>query len=241
MVKKCIVYLLFLTHICIHVRFCPVYLDFFYKKEYTFNIDINFIIWGRKMRTLLVLTITIILVQLVIMLRLAYKNHKLCAQIQELEDVDLWHTLAFTDDLTGLHNRTAYNKHISRIEKKKTTKGLGIMIFDVDNFKEINDTKGHFEGDSVLKHVAKALLTVFPPPKYSVYRIGGDEFAVLTENTTELQLIEAMLELRNVLEKDSDITISKGYSIIQGNVKTAFKNADEMLYADKASRKKALI
>lgn len=111
------------------------------------------------------------------------------------------------------------------------------MIFDVDNFKEINDKKGHLAGDNVLKHVANAMKTAFPLPKYMTYRIGGDEFAVIAEDTTEEQMIVAMLELRNVLEKDSDITISKGYSIIQDNFKEAFKNADEMLYADKASRK----
>jgi len=192
------------------------------------------------MRMLLVLTITIILLQLVIMLRLSYKNNKLSRQIHELKDVDKWFKLAFIDDLTGLNNRTAYNKHVSEIEKKNETKGLGIMVFDVDNFKEINDTKGHLAGDSVLKHVAKALLTVFSSSQYSVYRIGGDEFAVLSKKTTEKHLIDAMLELRNVLEKDSDITISKGYSIIHGDVKSAFKNADEMLYADKASRKHIL-
>lgn len=192
------------------------------------------------MNTLLVLTIIIILVQLVIVLRLAYKKDKLSKKIRELEDVDLWHTLAFTDDLTGLYNRTAYNRHVSEIEKKKSRNNIGIIILDVDNFKEINDTKGHLSGDSVLKHVAKALLTVFPSPKYSVYRIGGDEFAVLAENLTEDEIIDAMLNLRNVLEKDSDITISKGYSIVHEDVKTAFKHADEMLYADKASRKKLL-
>ncbi len=149
----------------------------------------------------------------------------------------MWHTLVFTDDLTGIYNRTVYSKHISEIEKLNTTEDFGIMIFDIDNFKEINDTRGHLAGDAVLKLVAKALTSVFYSPQYSVYRIGGDEFAVIAKNTTEIQLIESMLYLRNVLEKDSDIRLSKGYSIIQGSFNAAFKNADEMLYADKASRK----
>ena len=186
---------------------------------------------------MLVLTVIIIFLQLLLMLRLAYKNRKFAFQIRELEDVNLWHTLAFIDDLTGLYNRTAYNKHIAEIEKKKIALGFGIIIFDIDNFKKINDTQGHLAGDMVLKHVANVLTLVFSLPKYSVYRIGGDEFAVLTENATETQLINAMLEFRKILEKNENITISKGYSVIQGNVKVAFENADKMLYADKASRK----
>ena len=189
------------------------------------------------MKTALVLTSIIIFLQLYIILRLSYKNRKITLQVKELEDVNLWHTLAFVDDLTGLNNRTAYNKHITEIEKRNIAQGFGIIVFDIDNFKKINDTQGHLAGDMLLKKVAKALLTAFSLPKYSVYRIGGDEFAVLTENSTEGELIDAMLNFRNVLKMDSDITISKGYSVIQGNVKAAFENADKMLYADKTSRK----
>ena len=168
---------------------------------------------------------------------LLYKNYNLAKRVKNFSDVKLWHTLAFKDDLTGIYNRTAYSRHVAEIEKMDTTKGYAIMLFDVDDFKEINDTKGHLEGDAALKHVAKILISVFSSNKYTVYRIGGDEFAVIAENTTEKQLITSMIMLKNVMKKSGDIRLSKGYSMIYGSVKTAFKNADDMLYADKSSKK----
>lgn len=174
---------------------------------------------------------------LIVILRLLYKNHQLVKRIEIFDDVKLWHTLAFTDNLTGLYNRTAYSRHVTEIEKLDTTKGFAIMLFDIDNFKEINDKRGHLEGDAALKSVAKTLTSVFSSSEYSVYRIGGDEFAVISENTTEKRLIESMIKLENAMKKRGNLRLSKGYSIIQGSVKAAFKNADEMLYADKASKK----
>ena len=117
---------------------------------------------------------------------------------------------------------------------------IKIIFFDIDDFKRINDEQGHLEGDRVLRFVAKTLLAVFPPVRYRVFRIGGDEFAVISEKTKESELIEALIKLRDIFEAKSDICVSKGYSIIlDGDLKNAFKIADEMLYADKASRKKS--
>ncbi len=96
----------------------------------------------------------------------------------------------------------------------------------------INDTKGHPAGDEVLKKVAKILLEVFPKPKFKVFRIGGDEFAVLSKNISEKEIIKSLLEVRKKLTCEN-IGVSSGYSIINGNFDEAIKYADEMLYADK--------
>ncbi len=189
------------------------------------------------MKTFLVLAIFIIFLQFFAMLILLYRNYKLTLRIRTFNDVKLWHTLAFKDDLTGIYNRTAYSRHISEIEKMNTTRGFAIMLFDIDNFKEINDTRGHLAGDEALKSISKALTSVFSSSEYSVYRIGGDEFAVIAENTTEGRIIDRLLKLESVLKKSGLLRLSKGYSMIAGSVKAAFKNADEMLYADKASKK----
>ena len=110
----------------------------------------------------------------------------------------------------------------------------GIIFFDIDDFKMINDTKGHPAGDEVLKKVAKILLEVFPNPKFKVFRIGGDEFSVLSEKISEI--IRCLIALRKKLVCEN-IGISNGYSIIKGNFDEAIKYADEMLYADKLSKK----
>lgn len=192
------------------------------------------------MDTLLVLAIFANLLFLLIIVELLHKNYELRKRAENFDDVKLWHTLAFKDDLTGLYNKNAYSRRADEIEKLDTTKGYAIMLFDVDNFKKINDTKGHLEGDAVLKYVAKTLVSVFSPRKYTVYRIGGDEFAVIAENTTEKQIISTLLRLSKDMEKSGDVRLSKGYSMIQGSVKNAFKNADDMLYADKESKKQLI-
>lgn len=191
------------------------------------------------MKTLLVLASLVILLSLTVML-LLQKNRQLKKQIHILGKENFWHNLALTDDLTGIHNRTAYSNHIEELEKSDKVKGTGIILFDVDDFKAINDKKGHLAGDEVLKFVAEALVRVFPSPKCEVYRIGGDEFAVITRKTTEQQIIQLLIKFRDVLEKYGEIRLSNGYSVVEDDVKSSFKNADEMLYADKASKKKKM-
>ncbi len=191
------------------------------------------------MKALLVLAIIIILLLLTVIFRLIHKNHKLSINIDEKEEDDeVLRALAFTDALTGVYNRTAYNKHVSEISKSDIAEGVGITLFDVDDFKVINDSKGHLAGDATLKLVAKALRTVFLGPRNYIYRIGGDEFAVISKNTSEDRLIESLICVRRILEKQSDIRVSGGYSMIKESINSSFRYADEMLYADKFSRKK---
>ena len=189
------------------------------------------------MKTLLFLATLVILLLLTLTLRLLFKNRELAEKLESRANENFWHNIAITDDLTGIHNRTAYSNHIEELEKSDKVNGLGIILFDIDNFKAINDKKGHLAGDEVLKLVAKVLTSVFPSPKCEVYRIGGDEFAVLTRKTTEQEIIQLLIKFRAALDEYSDIRLSNGYSVADDNVKVAFKNADEMLYADKASKK----
>lgn len=185
------------------------------------------------MKTIIFLAALIILLLISIILILIW-NYKLSCRIRENE---LLQTLAYTDALTGVYNRMAYNSHILELNSIDDLEYVGIILFDIDNFKIINDSKGHMAGDAVLKMVAKTLKKVFPAPENNVYRIGGDEFAVISKNITETQLIELLIKLRKNLKKESDIRLSNGYSITKGNINMAFKYADEMLYADKNSKK----
>lgn len=155
-----------------------------------------------------------------------------------VDEANMWHKLAITDDLTGIYNRNAYNLYIeeNRANIKKETRW--IILFDVDNFKIINDTKGHLAGDLVLKNVAKLLLEIFSSCSYRVYRMGGDEFLVLAENVSEDEIIERLILIKRRFERNGEINLSKGYSLIKDNPEKAFRYADEMLYADKISKKK---
>ena len=95
--------------------------------------------------------------------------------------IDRLHTLATTDGLTGLPNRTLFNDRLtqaiaaaSRHEKKQVV----LMMMDLDRFKEINDTLGHPAGDQLLVEVAQRLNSVLRDTD-TLARLGGDEFAVL--------------------------------------------------------------
>lgn len=88
--------------------------------------------------------------------------------------------LALTDPLTGLANRAAFNAEMSRSAKFAAT-GRGrsaLALFDLDDFKAVNDTGGHAAGDEVLRHSARRLTEVLPAGSF-IARIGGDEFAAI--------------------------------------------------------------
>ncbi len=150
------------------------------------------------------------------------------------------YNLAFKDDLTDLFNRNAYIRDLAKIKRNKL-KSLWFSIFDIDDFKTINDTKGHLYGDEVLILAANRLSEIFCEKKHTIYRIGGDEFLVISKDIPENELIDLLLKLKKAELKNCDFRFSKGYSFVENkgteSFNTAFDNADKMLYADKKSKK----
>ena len=155
-----------------------------------------------------------------------------------VDEANMWHKLAVTDDLTGIYNRNAYNLYVEGNKANTKKESRWIILFDVDDFKIINDTKGHLAGDLVLKNVAKLLLEIFSSCQYRVFRIGGDEFLVLAENVSEDEIVERLILVKRRFERNGEINLSKGYSLIKDSPEKAFRYADEMLYADKLSKKR---
>lgn len=151
---------------------------------------------------------------------------------------------AVTDPLTGLYNRRyfddaldEYLKAFSRIEKP-----MGMILLDIDHFKQVNDTHGHDVGDEVLRRIA-ACLAEFTRYHDVVARLGGEEFAVLSPNVTENQLLSLADRIRNaiaalMIEADNvtlRITVSAGVALWDGTEAAAglFKRADAQLYSAK--------
>ena len=101
--------------------------------------------------------------------------------------------LAYTDSLTGLHNRTALELELSKLP---ITTGRGeraaILFIDLDNFKLINDTLGHAAGDMLLAQVAKRLSSV--DEKLYVARLSGDEFIVLARHLGPADFIDELVQ-----------------------------------------------
>ena len=90
------------------------------------------------------------------------------------------------DPMTGLYNRMAYTEMIGPAFKKYQEEKTAccLAFFDVNYFKEINDSMGHEFGDTILKRIAKILMELQPENGYS-YRFGGDEFVVFFPNATK--------------------------------------------------------
>ncbi|AKH99218.1 diguanylate cyclase (GGDEF) domain-containing protein [Hoeflea sp. IMCC20628] len=87
---------------------------------------------------------------------------------------------AETDELTSLYNRRAFNKLlIERSRRLPTDDQIVVMLFDIDGFKNINDTFGHDVGDKLLKKVAEELQAISSSHEGILARLGGDEFAMV--------------------------------------------------------------
>jgi diguanylate cyclase (GGDEF)-like protein len=106
---------------------------------------------------------------------------------RSIENVQLHETAAresITDDLTGLSNRRAFDDALtSEIERsKRYGDGVGLVILDLDNFKAVNDTYGHQQGDVVLREVARVLRETSREVDHPA-RYGGEELAVVVPGT----------------------------------------------------------
>lgn len=101
--------------------------------------------------------------------------------------------LAYTDMLTGLGNRTAFELKVKELEKE-ARQGIIIAIYDLNEMKKVNDTYGHAVGDAYLQRMGSLLQRESPVSRGWAYRIGGDEFVVIF-------LDEAEPRLRDELER----------------------------------------
>jgi diguanylate cyclase len=92
--------------------------------------------------------------------------------------------LAYTDALTGLPNRRAFMARWERELARSARRDyrIGLMLFDADGFKRVNDADGHATGDAVLRAIGATLMVVARPP-HVVARLGGDEFALMSTHT----------------------------------------------------------
>jgi diguanylate cyclase (GGDEF)-like protein len=108
---------------------------------------------------------------------------------------------AFTDLLTGLPNRRAmhlrFDEEVARCRRQRQS--FGLVLFDIDLFKQINDTCGHYVGDAVLRHIA-GVLDQHKRGEDVLGRIGGEEFLVVLPQHDREQCIRAADRLRQAVE-----------------------------------------
>lgn len=157
--------------------------------------------------------------------------------------------LSVTDKLTGLYNRVKLERELKRVmsEFQRYQTPCSVILLDIDHFKAVNDTYGHLEGDNVLIKVAQIL------QKHSrktdiAGRWGGEEFLIVTPNTTLKQAAVLAEKLRYKIEETSfgavgHKTVSIGVSTFAANLTTneIIDKADQALYKAKNSGRNRVV
>lgn len=182
--------------------------------------------------------------------RHAEKFSALASQLKhatrELEDARRLSTL---DALTELPNRKAFDEYVARTIELHTLmqQPTCLLVVDVDEFKAVNDTLGHQVGDEALRAVARALSRTFLRKTDFVCRFGGDEFAVVLQETTAAAAVAVAERLRRTLREilglrppsapPLNFSISVGLAGLEPGDSCAawFERADRSLYAAKAA------
>lgn len=146
------------------------------------------------------------------------------------------------DELTGTLNRTAFNRVTKLLEDNLTP--FALILLDIDNFKTINDTHGHDVGDEVLSQLITALNEKMRSVD-KIFRIGGDEFAIIMNRIT----LEQANRVKSLINQVNEITMSDmndvpPFSISAGVTfsicynENVFHNADKALYRTKETTRK---
>lgn len=180
---------------------------------------------------------------------LARKQKELYEALEKLKESERrYKELSITDGLTNLYNHNHFMNQLKKeIERaKRFEHPLSLMLMDVDNFKQYNDTYGHPEGDKALKRIGETIQHNIRSTD-SGYRYGGEEFAVILPETDDKDAFMAAERLRKAFESEKftpngkivNMTISIGIARYkpQEDLSGLIKRADKGLYAAKTRGK----
>jgi diguanylate cyclase (GGDEF)-like protein len=149
------------------------------------------------------------------------------------------YTNSITDGLTGLYNRRYF---VNRVNQNVSNGASVAVIFaDIDNFKKLNDTKGHQKGDEALRQVALIMKDAAEDIGICA-RYGGEEIVILVTDP-DIIIGELAEEIRKRVEIEADVTISIGYSKLQPGItaEQLIKQADEAMYKAKTTGKNKVV
>lgn len=161
--------------------------------------------------------------------------------VSELEEVhNKLRTMADRDGLTGAYNRRSLDKALEALDfglDSGEVNHVSCLFMDIDSFKGFNDTHGHLAGDEILCRIT-AILTRIVGDR-SVFRYGGEEFAVVLRNYDLPQSMRIAEVLRREVEKDTNVTISIGVALMPDHAlsgEVLIARADKALYQAKETR-----
>ena len=162
------------------------------------------------------------------------------------ENADRFERLAQSDSLTGLGNRVMFKDRLNMAlaHAERSGKIVALMILDLDNFKDVNDTLGHDVGDQLLKRIAQ-ILKESSREVDTIVRLGGDEFAIIADDLDRIDGV--VVHANRILSALSEPQIINGHEVHPGvsigitsypqdarDPEVLLKNADLALYRAKA-------
>ena len=157
--------------------------------------------------------------------------------------------LAHKDSLTGIRNKLAYDQEEAKLRKefKQGKRDFGLAIVDLNDLKGINDTYGHEYGNIALKNISQLICEVFLHSP--VFRIGGDEFAIILKNNDYDKIETLVAEFNERLAKQDEqnqepwerVKGAIGYALydpeLDSSVDDVFRRADQDMYQKKKAMK----
>ena len=165
----------------------------------------------------------------------------LLRELEQKQELGSARQLAYTDPLTGVKSKRAYLEAIERIDKGVSDGSIdefGVIVFDLNGLKTVNDTLGHEEGDRYIKEGSAIICGTFCHSP--VFRIGGDEFVVILEGTDYLKrdiLIAEFEELIEENQRSGKVVVSSGMDEFDLSCDTSFSSvferADKKMYERK--------
>ncbi len=166
--------------------------------------------------------------------------------VKENAQVKVYEKLAFQDILTSAKNRACFERDFERFKTNVEARGhLVLGMFDVNGLKQINDTLGHKEGDTLIRNATQALTAAFGD-RADIYRMGGDEFALLSTQLSGRELEPYMEKLSQTIEKMNEtaafpLSIAGALCLfdpqLDANPDELLKRVDHEMYRHKAEMK----
>lgn len=162
------------------------------------------------------------------------------------QEANAYQTLAYTDQMTGLNNRTCFNVDFAKLSENPTD--IAVIDFDLNNLKYVNDTFGHSAGDLYINSCGTIIYEIFNGLG-KCYRVGGDEFVALIEKASSidmthyLAMLESSVDASNREQKVAKMKmqIAYGYAIydpdLDKNLEDTYNRADKMMYINKKEKK----
>lgn len=154
--------------------------------------------------------------------------------IRHRNHVDMLHRLSYHDLLTNALNRNSFMDVLSQFRPGQYA-SAGIIYIDINGMKEINDFYGHHQGDKILITTVAKVFNLFKPDE--LFRIGGDEFVIITYDLTETDFYEKFNLLRNIFCEKTNLpfSIATGSCWVKSpsDLNSLLQQADSAMYTDK--------